>query len=289
MNEWLPDQLERNQFVHFRTQFMFDRFIPLPRDRQYRILDFGCGQGHSTEVLLKWFPNARIVGVDFASVLASYRKLFGNDTRVDIVEMEGSNLRALGDGYDVIQLNAVFEHLLPHERRELMPDLWRRLAPDGYFIVTETPWRWFPIETHCTSWPLINYLPSSLALTAFRHCGRFSKSSTIEEALRDGLRGATVAEIEASLNGDPGTVQRVYSDRPDARDLLEVWWRGECRESRQRALAYHLLAFLRRATGLVVSPWINIVFRKRAICRSSSDFTAHGLQAACPKVRSPSP
>src|SRR5262249_2407686 len=87
---------------------------------------------------------------------------------------------------------------------------------------------------------------------------------TIEEALRDGLRGATVTEIEACLNADPGTVQRVYSDAPDARDLLEVWWRGECRKSRQRALAYRLLALLRQATGVVVSPWINIVFRKRA-------------------------
>jgi SAM-dependent methyltransferase len=249
---------------------MFDRFVTLPREGQYRILDFGCGQGHSTEVLLGRFPNARIVAVDLAPVLADYRKRVGNHPRVDIVPMEGSVLPALGDGYDVIQLNAVFEHLLPGERRELMPGLWRRLARDGYLIVMETPWRWFPIETHCTSLPLVNYLPDRLALAAFRHCGRFSRSASMEAALRDGLRGATVAEIEASLDAPVGTLQRVSTDASDARDLLEVWWHGECRQSRQRALAYQLLAFLRRTTGLVISPWINVVFRKRAGCREDS-------------------
>jgi hypothetical protein len=61
-----------------------------------------------------------------------------------------------------------------------------------------------------------------------------------------------------------GTIQRVTSARPDARDLLEVWWWGESQHTRQKALAYRGLGWLRRLTGRVVSPWVNVVFRKTA-------------------------
>jgi len=46
------------------------------------------------------------------------------------------------------------------------------------------------------------------------------------------------------------------------RDMLEVWWRGECRQTRQKAFAYNMLAAFRKVTGIVVSPWVNIVLQK---------------------------
>lgn len=263
---WSAQQRERNYYVRFRTRFTFERFVPLPPEGRYRILDFGCGEGHSLEALLEIFPRARFVCADFMpTALNTFATHFGGHPRVELVRMAGPlDLKHIGDGYDVIQLNAVFEHLLPGERRPLMAELWRRLAPDGYFVVTETPWRWFPIETHTTSLPLVNYLPDRLALAAFRRCGRFAKTASLPEALREGLRGATAAEITAALDAPPGSAETVTSDSPDARDLLEVWWHGECRKTRQKRFAYRLLALLRRLTGITVSPWVNLVFRKHA-------------------------
>jgi hypothetical protein len=67
----------------------------------------------------------------------------------------------------------------------------------------------------------------------------------------------------ASLECGDGTAPRlVRSDMADARDMLEVWWRGECRQTRQKALAYNVLAAFRQVTGVVVSPWVNIVLQK---------------------------
>jgi SAM-dependent methyltransferase len=264
-NSWPPLELERNRFVRFRTAHMFDRFVDLARDGHWRVLDFGCGLGHSIEVLLERFPNAHFVGVDVnEDVMSEFVARFGGHERVTFVHLKSPlAFEDIGDGFDLIQLNAVFEHLLPGERKEVMPLLWRRLAVDGYLVLTETPWRWFPIETHTTSLPFVNYMPDRLALMAARHCGRYPKTLTWEQALRAGLRGATVGEIMASLECGDGTTPRlVRSDMTDARDMLEVWWRGECRQTRQKAFAYNMLAAFRKVTGIVVSPWVNIVLQK---------------------------
>ena len=145
-NSWPPLELERNRFVRFRTAHMFDRFVDLARDGHWRVLDFGCGLGHSIEVLLERFPNAHFVGVDVnEDVMSEFASRFGGHERVTFVHLKSPlAFEDIGHGFDLIQLNAVFEHLLPAERKEVMPLLWRRLAVDGYLVLTETPWRWFP-------------------------------------------------------------------------------------------------------------------------------------------------
>ena len=100
---------------------------------------------------------------------------FGGNPRVTLIEMTNPMATDnFGSEFDVIQLNAVFEHLVPQERKKLMPDLWQRLRLGGYLVLTETPWRWFPIETHTTGLPFVNYMPDRLALAAVRY--RHSKS-----------------------------------------------------------------------------------------------------------------
>ena len=43
--------------------------------------------------------------------------------------------------FDFIFLIAVFEHLLPQERRDLMPMIWEYLKPGGILFLNETPYR----------------------------------------------------------------------------------------------------------------------------------------------------
>jgi SAM-dependent methyltransferase len=264
--DFAMSELERNEFVRFRTDFVFDRLVGMARDAQYRILDFGCGTGHSLDALLRYFPNARFLGADIAGrdldVLRSYLPDVDRG-RIELIQIQDSGkLDQLDGTFDLINLNAVFEHLLPAERRSLLPELWRRLANNGRLVLTETPWRWFPIETHTTSRPLLNYLPDRLALAVARRSGHYGPDLTWTVALRHGIRGATVAEIIACIDAPADTIRRVTSDQGDARDLLELWWWGESRHTRQKALAYRGLSWLRRLTGLVVSPWVNVVFRK---------------------------
>jgi SAM-dependent methyltransferase len=264
--DFLIGELERNQFVRFRTEFVFDRLVGMARHGHYRILDFGCGTGHSLDALLRQFPNASLVGADIASKdLDQLRSWLpaADRARTGLIELQDpANLDQLGGPFDLINLNAVFEHLLPTERRSLLPALWSKLAPNGRLVLTESPWRWFPVETHTTSKPLVNYLPNRLALAVARHSGLYGPDLTWTRALRDGIRGATVAEIISCIAAPQDAIQLATSDQPDARDLLELWWWGESRHTRQKALAYQGLCWLRRLTGVVISPWVNVVFRK---------------------------
>jgi len=261
---WTPQQLERNRFVRFRTTYTFDHLVDLPRERALKILDFGCGEGHSIDALLERYPNARFVGADIdRGLLATCIAHFGANPRVRLIQMEDPIATAdLGADFDVIQLNAVFEHLLPDERKKLMPDLWQRLRPQGYLVVTETPWRWFPIETHTTGLPLVNYLPDRLALAAVRY--RHKKPLTWTDALKYGVRGATVNEIISCIGAGRGALERVQPAKADVRDMLEVWWQGESRKTPVKATAYHALRLLQKTTGLMISPWVNFVLRKTA-------------------------
>jgi hypothetical protein len=65
--------------------------------------------------------------------------------------------------FDYIMFNAVFEHLLPHERPRLLPAVFvRHLRPVGVMFLNQTPYRYSLVEVHTTGGlPLINYLPES--------------------------------------------------------------------------------------------------------------------------------
>jgi SAM-dependent methyltransferase len=245
---------------------MFDNFVGLPRDGEYRFLDFGCGEGYSIEALLDMFPRATFVGVDYdAGTLSRCREAIASSPRVTLIHAPDRNaLAAIGSDFDVIQLNAVVEHLLPAERKDLMSFIWQKLRPGGYLVVTETPWRWFPIETHTTSLPFVNYLNDHWALAAMRHFNRHGhpKDISLDAALRQGLRGATVREIIQCLGAPADSIRLVRSANADARDLLEVWWHGECRQTPVKRAAYRTLSAWRSMTGMVISPWVNIVLQK---------------------------
>ena len=260
--QFLLRDAERDWFVRARTDYMLDRF--LPGAAPAAVLDYGCGCGSSLAALRDRFPEARLTGVDIdAFTISVARARFEGETNPPrLFVSEGASVPAeVGGGFDIVQLNAVVEHLLPAERPALLGALWAALKPGGVMIVTETPWRWFPIETHTTSLPFVNYLPDRLALEALRRCGRFPRETDWTGALRYGLRGATVGEIIAAA---PFRVEVVQSAAPDARDLLDTWWHGEVRqEGRGKQLAWRVLSALRRATGLAVSPWINVVLRRK--------------------------
>jgi SAM-dependent methyltransferase len=261
-----PWHQERSRFVGFRTAYTFERFVDLPRDGAFRVLDFGSGQGHSIHVLLEMYRNAHFVCADIdAANLAELEARFGDEERVEVVQMSHpTDTARLGSDYDILQLNAVFEHLLPAERKTLMPDLWQRLRVGGYMALTETPWRWFPIETHTTSFPFVNYLPDRLALAVVRRCGRYPRTVSWNEALRLGVRGGTYSEIISCIGAQPSAFERVQPQTGDARDMLDVWWNGEIRRTKVKAFAYYALRSLHYATGILISPWINFVLRKLA-------------------------
>ena len=166
--------------------------------------------------------------------------------------------------FDLIVFSAVFEHLLPGERKVLMPQIWNLLAPGGRLFVNQTPHRYFPFEGHTTGLPLINYLPKSLAAPFAQ---RFSKRNLEQDdwptLLRKGIRGATEGEIVRSLG-------------PDANAALEdpirfggnrasVWYSQTGPRFRAlKAVLRQVLRGVHLLTGSMVTPNVAITVRKPA-------------------------
>ena len=106
----------------------------LPRDRNARILDFGCGWGH--QLLSLWCAGYRnLEGVDVSPEQVEVaRELAGG--RVPIVCKDGREYLCDTSGcYDVILLYDVIEHFPVPECLGLLERVRRALVPGGTLVV----------------------------------------------------------------------------------------------------------------------------------------------------------
>ena len=172
-----------------------------------RMLDFGCGIGASSIIMAEWLPELQIVGaeldsdrVDLARRIAGHKRL----SNVSFyVSSSPDSLPAEVGQVDFVMLSAVYEHLLPNERKSLMPLIWSQLKPGGTIFINQTPFRWSPYEHHTTGLLAINYLPDWLACYVARNYSKFAKESNRacdwQGLLRHGVRGGTEREMLRNL------------------------------------------------------------------------------------------
>lgn len=229
-----------------------------------RVLDFGCGAGASTLVMSRLLPPCSLVGIDLQERLVHLARLraehLGKPWLRFFVSPSGDAIPEGIGTFDYVVLSAVYEHLLPQERRRLIPRLWRSLRPGGVLFVNQTPHRYSPIEMHTTGLPLINYLPDALA---FRAARRFSKRLKGDESwpdlLRAGVRGATIREVLAML----GTGAELM--KPRRGDLIDLW-HGKLspRHAALKKAIWTGLKVLKPVGGIHLVPELTLAIRKLA-------------------------
>lgn len=236
-----------------------------------RVLDFGCGSGASTVILARMFPTAEIVGAELCPDLLSVAR-----RRVDFYGFTNVRLRQSPTGtelpadigqFDVVIMSAVYEHLLPDERRAIMPKIWNTIRGGGYLFINQTPNLMHPVEAHTTGLPLLNYMPKPLAMAAARRFSkRIDRDDTWEVLLRKGIRGATEREILRALRGDER--HRAILIEPDRRglhDRIDLWY-SALSPDRMRAVK-RVLKVLMKATwrwfGFTFMPSLTLVIQKR--------------------------
>ena len=268
---FLCDEILRDEDPEYVAKslrlFMSSYFEPASLEGK-RVLDFGCGSGASLGVLARNYPDAAFVGIELSAELlriARRRVDFHELANVDLLTSPAPDQLPTNLGtFDVVLLNAVVEHLLPQERHELLPAIWRLVRPGGALLVRETPHRYFPIEVHTTSLPILNYLPDGMAMAmAKRFSRRVDPASTWTGLLRRGIRGATVGEIRRHLTAaGEGRPKPAPPRFGDAKDMIELWYRGEASVSRSKRFAYNGVRLLKAVTGLELPPWISLAFFK---------------------------
>jgi 2-polyprenyl-3-methyl-5-hydroxy-6-metoxy-1,4-benzoquinol methylase len=232
-----------------------------------RILDFGCGSGASPLVLARLLPPCEIVGIELEPRLLELARLrarhFGRTSLKLLQSPAGDSLPADLGEFDFIMFNAVFEHLLPNERRTLLPRVWRHLRPGGVLFLNQTPWRWSPVELHTTQgMPLINYLPDRVTLwAARRYCRRMAPDESWESMLRRGIRGGTVPEIIGILGG--AKQARLLRPLPEVGDRVDLWYRSlSTRHAWLKRSLWASLKFARLVTGREITPTLSLAIRK---------------------------
>jgi 2-polyprenyl-3-methyl-5-hydroxy-6-metoxy-1,4-benzoquinol methylase len=239
-----------------------------------RILDFGCGAGASTSVLGRLLPDCAIDGVelDAANIrAATTRAAFNGLQHVRFLQSpQGDQLPIELGSYDAVVLSAVYEHLLPHERRRLMPMLWSRVRPGGYLFVDETPWRWFPIESHTTGLPLLNYTTDRIAHRLARRSSKLSGRTRWDEFQRAGIRGGTVHSIVDDLAARPGEASVLAPSRLGIGDPVDLWYEGYAagtgavHHRRAKQSAHGILKTVYRTTGQAPVPYLSLAIQKLA-------------------------
>ena len=256
---------ESPRYVERRLRHAVLEYVDAESFAGKRVLDFGCGSGASLLVLSRILPRCELVGVEIDRRLIELARRrachFGVDA-VQVLQSPSPETLPAGLGkFDFIMFSAVFEHLRPHERRELLPLVWQHLRPGGVLFLNQTPHRYWPVETHTTGGlPFINYLPDRLALGyARRWAKRIAPTESWSSLLRRGIRGGTVGEIMGILGGDA----RAGLLDPRTGDRIDLWHRSlSRRHARLKRAMRAALKVNKWLSGLEIVPTLSLAIRK---------------------------
>ena len=128
MPTWDPDLYLR--FANERTQPTIDLVARLGEIRPGTIIDLGCGPGNSTAILLKRFPEAKIVGLDNSDEMIEQAR-----AALPLIDWIHADVRIWKPDYqfDLIFSNAALQWVPDHAR--LFPQLMGWLNPAGLLAV----------------------------------------------------------------------------------------------------------------------------------------------------------
>jgi SAM-dependent methyltransferase len=123
-------------FAHGRIAGL-QRILPAGL-RLNRILDFGCGLGHTTHMLAASFPQASVIGVDTSTqAIRTAEEMYSSES------IEFSTLDSFSEisTCDLCYTNGVFHHIAPADRPAALALIHRALRPRGYLSFFENnPW-----------------------------------------------------------------------------------------------------------------------------------------------------
>lgn len=100
------------------------------------ILDFGVGSGGSVPFVQKYFPAAKLTGLDVSRrSLEIAEKRF--PSLAQYIHFNGSEIPFESGHFDIAYAACVFHHIAPSEHIPLLQELRRVIRPGGYLFVFE--------------------------------------------------------------------------------------------------------------------------------------------------------
>ena len=238
--------------------------------RDLAVLEVGCSFGHMTEYLAEQPEVATIDTFDtdpaFIDIIQAKREELPIDKLRDVLLLSNDETRRLPwrDGaFDLVLVVGIVEHL-PRDRRAIVDEYYRVLAPAGHIAILDTPNRWFPMETHSIGLPGIQWMPSGLAYRYARLFRRKIRDVSYDVFTADGTgwRNATLKECL------PSSGWRGIEDVTEAAGYGSHFF-AKVAGARMLKLGPALDALVTvlgaaRITPSRCLPYFNLLFRKRA-------------------------
>lgn len=265
---WVCDELMRSEDPSYVAASLgaLRAYLAPEAMRGKRILDFGCGAGASSVVLAQMYPDAEAILAmdfqrDFLRIARALRDHHGA-RRVEILEQPDPRTLPRTGPVDLAVLSAVVEHMLPDERRAVLPQVWDRVTVGGVVFVCDTPHRWFPKEAHTTNLWGLNYQSDRAAHRRTLALGMTDLGGTWPAMLRAGIRGSTEREIVACLTR--GRPEDAAILRPLTGSRADLWHRALTpgRKRVRKRAAQWALAAMHALTGTLFTQNITLAVRR---------------------------
>ncbi len=234
-----------------------------------RILDFGCGCGASTMILARMFSKSKIVGVELdkkSLLIANSRLKYHGYTNVTFIQsFAGDRLPEQIGKFDFVILNGVYEHLLPQERKILLPQIWSIINPRGILFLIQIPYRYFPIETHSTGGlPFINYFPDRMAFALARIFSKRCKHELDASLLRKGIRGGSIREIMGILEECHDKPLLMEPCKSGYTDKIDLWYADSSYSKfpTTKVLLKFFFKIIKSTFGVTCLPYLSLAIKK---------------------------
>lgn len=121
----------RDYFAQYKIDIVKEKINYTPK----KILDFGCGDGLSCELLKKMFPQSQIVGVDVSeeSIKIAKEKNCGCEFFV----YDGQELPFKTEEFDLVFSSCVFHHIAQKKQSGLLQALYNVSAKNAKIFIFE--------------------------------------------------------------------------------------------------------------------------------------------------------
>jgi len=272
---WLCDEIARDEDTEYVQSDLMMSLLSYVSKGDFDgklIMDFGCGSGASTVIIARTFPGCRVMGVELDEALLGIARLRTQHYRLRNVELLHSpapdQLPREAIELDFVLLSAVWEHLLPAERPALLLKMWECLRPEGVLFINQTPDARFPIETHTTLLPLLNYLPDRWTMwCAHKFAKTIAPDASWECLLRMGVRGGTPGEILSILPKSPSPPLPLRPNGDGVKRQSDIYYCSARRRLSQRYRGWKRFFILRAvglapALGIPIAPYISLAIRR---------------------------
>lgn len=116
---------------------IFQSLLP-SEDKEWKVLDLGCGNGVLSELVLDRLPHAYVVGFDLTeSMLTAYEKKLSRHTKRFELRQGNYLHDSFGNNYDIILAGLTLHHLTHDQRKSFYQTLFQSFGDNGLFIARD--------------------------------------------------------------------------------------------------------------------------------------------------------